>query len=212
MATSSNADVSELRETFRGARGEAAELLDELLESREIYRAFFEHRNYESNSQRSELMRRHFAAYLARARSAGEGQPKAVVKLGANHVFRGPSTTDTYEIGAFAHELALASGSHAFGMLVVVAKGTLNAYRPFGSVEADKHKSFDARDAFSFTDLTPFLSAASTKSYTLFDLRPILAAVHDGRTAPVRPKVLRLLQSFDALIVIPEGHASTLIE
>jgi hypothetical protein len=156
-------------------------------------------------------MKRHFMDWYAAARARGERAPRAIVKLGANHVFRGPSLTDTYEIGSFVPELALAHGTKAFNLLVVVERGTDNAYRPFGSALADTAQAYEASSEMTFTDLKTLAAAASPDHWTFIDLRPARAASQDGKLKGLDTKVKRLLLSFDGVVMIPEGHASGLL-
>ena len=207
--------LARLNEAFASARSsEVKSILHELAETRGIYRLYFEQQNYKSNLRRTELMKRHFMSELTAARAAGEARPKAVIKLGANHVFRGPSVTDTYEIGSFVPELATAFGGSAFSLLVLVAGGTVNAFRPFGSALADTAQRYDATapDAdVAFTDVRTVLAAAAPPHWTLIDLRPVRADLQDGRLRGVSPNMKRTLLSFDAIVVVPNGHASRLL-
>jgi hypothetical protein len=211
MVTSSDADVAKIQSTFAAKKGsEADEIIRELTVSRQIYRMFNAGTNYESNQKRDDLMKQHFldAYYAAKAR--GETAPKAIIKLGANHIFRGPSTTDSYEMGSFIPEFAEITGGKSFGILVVVAKGTWNAYRPFGSTEADKTQKYDplTTSEYAVFDIRSVLDAASQTDWSFIDLRPIRAAAANGRLRNLNPKARRLLTSFDAVVVVPEGHAS----
>lgn len=78
-------------------------------------------------------MKTHFMEFYRATQARGEQTPKVIAKFGANHMFRGPSITNSYELGTFLPELAVSNHNKAFGILVVVAKGTWNAFRPFGS-------------------------------------------------------------------------------
>jgi hypothetical protein len=215
MAASSDDEVDRLRNAFHARSGsESDTILDEVAESRAIYRMFFAGQQYASNDRRTALMKRHFAEWYAAARARGEREPRAIVKLGANHIFRGPSLTDTYEIGSFVPELAQANGARAFNMLVLVAHGTTNGYRPFGSALADTAQAYDPTSPgseMSFTDVKSVVAAASPPHWTFIDLRPVRAAAQDGKIKGLDAKVRRLLVSFDAVVVVPEGHASGLL-
>ena len=215
MVSAPDDSLARLEDAFASARGaEADTILHELAETRDIYRLYFAQQNYESNLRRTELMKRHFMSELTAARAAGEATPRAVIKLGANHVFRGPSTTDTYEIGSFVPELATALGGHAFSVLVLVAGGTVNAYRPFASARADTAQRYDpiATDAdVAFTDVRTILAAATQAHWTLIDLRQIRSDLQDGKLHGVSSKLKRTVLSFDAVVVVPNGHASHLL-
>jgi len=211
MVTATDADVLRLKNAFTAKSGsEAAEIISEMSVSRDIYRMFNSGTNYESNQKRDALMKKHFIDAYNAAKARGEKMPKAIVKLGANHVFRGPSITGSYEIGSFIPEFAAITGSHSFGILVVVAKGTWNAYRPFGSTEADKTQKYDplTTSEYNIFDMKSVLAAASPPDWTFIDLRPVRAMSVNGALRGLDPKARRLISSFDAVVVVPEGHAS----
>jgi len=211
MVTSSDAKVARLEAAFSVKHApEAEEIIRELSTSRDIYRMFNSGTNYESNQKRDDLMKRHFLDAYNAAKAGGEKMPKAIIKLGANHVFRGPSTTDSYEMGSFIPEFAVTTGGRSFGILVVVAKGTWNAYRPFGSDESDKTQKYDplTTSEYAVFDIKSVLDAAGTSGWTLIDLRPVRAMSAIGHLKGLNAKAHRLLTSFDAVVVVPEGHAS----
>lgn len=215
MISSTDADVSRLQAAFNSAPrgGEADEALHELLVSRDIYRIFNAGTNYESNQKRDDLMKQHFIAEYRAAQSRGERMPKVIIKLGANHVFRGPSTTQSYEMGSFIPEFAETTGGKSFGILLVVAKGTWNAFRPFGSDEADKTQKYDllGSSEYEVFDMKSVLAAAGESDWTIIDLRPVRALSQNGKLRGIDPKARRLLNSFDAVVVVQLGHASVYI-
>ncbi len=215
MISAPDDSLARLTEAFSPHHGtEADTILEELAESRAIYHLYFARKGYASNLRRTELMKRHFVSCYDAARALGEDRPRVVLKLGANHVIRGPSTTDTYEIGSFVPELATALGGRSFSMLVLAAGGTVNAYRPFGSALADTAQRYDpaAPDAEdSFVDVKTILASANPSHWTLFELRPLRAEIQDGDLQGAGEKLKRTLLSFDAIVVVPEGHAARLL-
>jgi hypothetical protein len=52
------------------------------------------------------------------------------------------------------------------------------------------------------------LAASSDSAWTLIDLRPVRALALDGNLKRLDPTARRLLLSFDAVVVVPESHAS----
>ena len=214
MIATTDADIAGLRTAFKPARGsEADEIISELAVSRDIYRRFNSGAGYEANQQRDDLMKTNFVRFYRAAKARGEKQPKAIIKLGANHVFRGPSITSTYELGSFLPEFAVLEGVKSFGILLVAGKGTWNAYRPMGSTEADKTKAYDplATPEYSVFDLRSVLEATGTRSWAFVDLRPLRAMAVNGPLRRLSPEARRLLNSFDGIVVAPEAHASVLI-
>ncbi|MBV8519162.1 MAG: hypothetical protein JO197_17335 [Acidobacteria bacterium] len=213
MVTSTDADVAALQKAFANATPAARALLDEIVQSRAIYRAIFSGKNYESNRDRAELMKRHFAAEYEAARRAGEAAPRVMLKFGSNHAFRGVSGTSTYELGSFLPELAIANGSHACNVLLVHTRGTQNMYRPFGSKLEDQAKPFADGGSDSDNDVLDVRAARAIAgdAMMMFDLRPVRAAAQNRKLGKLDPPVLRLLQAFDVVVVLPVVHASALI-
>ena len=170
--------------------------------------------NYASNVQRSELMRRHFLDWYHAAVARGELAPRVVFKFGGNHMIRGSSLTDTYELGTFIPEFAFANGARALNVMVLAGKGTTNEYRPFGSKDADKAVTYDitASDAqLAPLDVRTFVAAAGSDSrWSVTDLRPGRALAHDGTGGTLSVPLKRALLSFDGIILAPHAHASTL--
>ncbi len=215
--SSTDANVAQfVRDYHAGEGSEAAAILHELTVSREIYQKYTRGENYASNLQRSELMRRHFVEWYRAAVARGERAPRIVFKFGGNHMIRGPSLTDTYELGTFVPEFALASGSHSFNMMLLAGKGTTNEYRPFGSSESDKAKAYDIAGADSqlvSLDMRMFVASAAGNddSWTFIDLRPVRAMAHDGKLPALPAPLKRAFLSFDAIVIAPHAHASTLL-
>lgn len=211
MIAATDSDLTQLKAAFNAKPGsEAARIIDELSVSRDIYGKFNKGMGYESNQQRADLMKTHFMEFYRAAQARGEQTPKVIAKFGANHMFRGPSITNSYELGTFLPELAVSNHNKAFGILVVVAKGTWNAFRPFGSKEEDKTQKYDplATDEYSIFDLKSVLEATGDSTWTFVDLRSIRAMTNRGGLRNLDPTARRLLNSFDAVVVVPEGHAS----
>ncbi len=214
MIASTDADVANLRAAFKPARGSEADvIISEMAISRSIYRTFNSGAGYEANQTRDDLMKTNFIRFYRDAQKRGEAKPKVIVKLGANHVFRGPSITSTYELGTFLPEFAVLEGVKSFGILLLARKGTWNAYRPFGSTEADKTKAYDplTTPEYKVFDLQSVFSAAGSEQWAFVDLRPARAMAVNGGLKNLDPTARRLLNSFDAVVIAPEAHASVLI-
>jgi hypothetical protein len=210
MVTTSDTDIARLKKAFNPSAGsETDAIIRELSVSRDIYASFNRGTNYESNQQRANLMKSHFMDFYRAAQSRGERSPKVMVKLGANHVFRGPSITGSYEMGTFLPELAASNGTSSYGILVVIVRGTWNAFRPFGSTEADKTQKYDPLTTAEYKvfDLASVLSATDGSRWSFIDLRPVRARTLN-RGVKLDPRARRLLDTFDGVIVVPEGHAS----
>lgn len=214
LASATDADFQRLEDGLRPAPGsEAARILAELRVSRAIYAGQFAPQDgagLRSNAERAALMKRHFLTFYEEARKQGEAQPKVLFKFGVFHTVTGRSFTQAFEIGTFARELAEANGRRSFHLFVMVAKGAANAYRPFGSTEADKSKPYDAVKELDVADVRPLLAAATSGEPVLFDLRPLRLALLGKKYGAVHAGLERLLVGNDAILLLPESAAATL--
>jgi hypothetical protein len=182
----------------------------ELRRSRAIYQAWFTGANYANNQTRSRLMKRNLDAALARSRAAGATDAHVMFKFGYEHLMRGRSIMETYEVGNTAHELAEAGGRRAYALLILPLGGTQNAYRPFGASVADTAKAYDPRSDFGWLATGPLAAAADTAAWTLLDLDPLRPRLA-GAGASLPRGLERLATAYDAVLVIPSAHAAHLL-
>jgi hypothetical protein len=198
------ADLRPFREHFRTiGDAKALTILDEIEASRAVYRAYQTGRGYDNNFDRSKLNKRHFMSYYERASRAGRGRPKVMAKMGANHLARGMSPMNVLDIGNLISELADANGTASFHLLVVAASGTQNMYVPFRDASARRAKIEPSLGA-------EYAPLALDGAWTVVDLRPLRSRVNalSGGDAKVKQTIL----SYDAVLVVPEARAATLIE
>ena len=211
LSSAKGEDFDKLDAAFKGASAEAKTILSELRQSREIYQKNFDGRGYDSNLQRSILMKRHFIAYYNNAARLRKTPPRVLFKFGANHVKRGKNFTNVYDIGNFVSELAVSHGSTSFHLFVLPIGGTQNAYVPFLENVADKEKKVVITESSGFFDARPFLQTKEGKDWAVIDLRPLRPLVHSGKLKLPRG-FADLVWGFDAVLVMPETKASTLFE
>jgi hypothetical protein len=199
-----------LASAFHAAPGsEAAGLLEELAESAAIYAGQFDGHGFESNARRSLLMKRRFMEAYRRAQAAGEPQPRVLVKLGAYHSIRGRSFTGVFDIGNLLSELAASNGTRSFHLFVLTWRGTRNAFLPFVGDEKEKQHALNPAEDLDFMDARPLLAAADSGAYTLIDLRSARAAIQRNALGTIDPGLRTLIWGYDAVLVVPEAHAST---
>lgn len=194
-------DYKKLREAF-SASAEGIEILDELQESQEIYaKIMMRGEGFQSNQQRADLMKKHFLSYY---NASSEADPKVIVKLGANHVFKGYNSLGAMDIGNFVNEFAAMKGQRSFHIYVGAHKGRQNAYNLLSQSLDDKQKAFDNSQK---TNGARFFEAASGET-SLFDLRPLRTLLFNKRIKNIHPDLRKLIYSYDAFLVIPEATAS----
>lgn len=205
------AEFDDLAAAF-GKNAEAARIVSELRDSAAVYQLYFGGEGYRSNLQRAEMMKRHFAVYYAEAVASGEEQPRVLMKFGANHMMRGRSYIDVFDLGSFLPELAAANGLRTFQLLVVAPGGRVNRLTPFSASAEDRSAAYDPKhSAALFFDPAPFCAAAEPGAWTLIDLRP-LRPLLTGKKLVTEETLRRVIFGYDAVLVVPQLHPASLFE
>lgn len=203
MVTATEADFQKLAAAFQKSP-EATRTIEELRMSWEIYAKNFQNKGRESNLQRSALMKKHFHEYYDRA-----AVKKTLFKFGAYHSMRGRSLVQIFDLGNHVSELAEGLGSRSFHVLLIVVKGTVNAYRPFSADPQDKAKPYEFAKELDTADVGPLVAAAPATGWSVIDLRPCRTKV--SRFGEIDRGLEQILWGYDAVVLIPEGHAATLL-
>ncbi len=203
-------DFEKLKSAFAG-QTDNLEHIRELEETTNIYKLWYQREGLQSNVLRAEMMKRHFLKYYNEAKKTNP-KPKVIFKFGANHIYRGENGLHVYDIGNFISEFSSIEGTSSFHLYVLGKKGTQNAYTPFSKDETDKVKSYDAKKYLDKVDFRPVLDASTDDSWTIFDLRPLRKALFNRSLKKIEPSLEKIIWSYDAILVIPEVHASTNIE
>ncbi len=209
MAVVQPNDFAKLKLSFEG-QPLALDLIREMEESIHIYQLWFTGGGYESNCLRAEMMKRHFTNYYDVAKSDGQ-VPKIMFKFGANHIYRGSNGLNVFDIGNFVSELASREGTHSFHLYAVGRKGTKNAYTPFSQSDADKAAEYDATRYLDRIDFSSALEAVPENEWAVVDLRPIREMLFNKKLKGLQKGMEKLVWSYDAMLIIPEVHASTFI-
>lgn len=195
-----------LRQHFTTRPNPAAlKLLDALEASHAIYMHYKHERYYLNNYDRSVLMRRYFyRAYQDQI--ATQPATRFLIKLGANHVERGHSAMGIQDIGNFIAELGYMTDSPSFHLLVLAVGGTQNAWLPFLPAEY-KAAPLAANPNPAYE---PVIRAADSQpGWSLFDLRPLRP--RQNAWGKDNPGFKKLLLGYDAVLVMKDVHAATLV-
>ncbi|MDP3459583.1 MAG: hypothetical protein Q8S09_09940 [Hyphomonas sp.] len=127
MLTSAKAeDFAALNAAFEG-NTEALEIVSALAESAEIYRLYFEGANYTSNAVRIDLMRRQF---LEDYHASENKAPRALFKMGFNHLGHGTTPVNTLDLGSLTEGLAAANGLGVLRIAVLPLEGRQTTTNP----------------------------------------------------------------------------------
>lgn len=209
MSSAKTEDFDRLDTAFERSGPEAKLILAQMRVSYEIYLKNSQRKGYDSNLQRSILMKKHFMEYYDRALKLGRTQPKVLFKFGANHVKRGRNYTNVYDIGNFISEFADIKNSRSFHLLVLPLGGAKNNYFPFVGNVADKQKKIDGTDGGGILDTRVFSDLKNGNEWFVVDLRPLRSQVHRGKPAQPPKGFADVVWGFDAILLMPEVKAAT---
>lgn len=173
----------------------ADRVIETMRETAFINRLFMSGRNWESNHVRSTWMKKSMSRHLDAARAAGEAEPRVMVKLGANHTYRGLNQTRQYDVGAMLAQVAEAEGSRSFHLLVVGGPDTRASQ--FNPVSLN----YQTSPVGMLSIVLPTQRLVLPDAWTLFDFRPLRAAIHN-RQVDVTQEMFDLAFNFDALLVM----------
>jgi hypothetical protein len=202
MSAPKSEDFVKLAETLRPQRGsEAAFLVENLVVSDRVYRAYRERRGYDNGYEREEFMKQRFMDEYRRAEAADRVPPKVILKFGHWHVYRGVGPSNLQTLGNFVSELARVSGGQSFHVSV------------HGNNAAGGYRTLTA-----WPDSLPdplIARKLPTDTWTIVDLRP-LRANYRRISAALRPdqrdQFARLVFGFDAALYLGGMHPATFRE
>ena len=185
-----------LRAALEPAPGSRADrIIETMQETARINRMFMSGQNWESNHARATWIKRSMARHLDAARARGEAEPRVMIKLGANHTYRGLNQTRQYDVGAMVAQLAEANGSGSFHLLVVGGPETrTSSFNPVAL-------RYETAPAGMLSVVLPTRSLVLPDQWTLFDFRPLRAAIHN-RQVEASQELFDLAFNFDALLVM----------
>jgi len=199
-----DADWQPLIDAFAESESvEARHLINDIVISRRIYAPFTGRGGsvYSANEERERYMKTWFLTHLERERGAGGKHPKVFLKFGANHVAYGHSPTHVITLGTFVNELAWTHGQRVFNVHLD-CKGGLS--RDPLSGEASPCESY-------------FLGPDSSLGAYLHDDRITLIDLASLRRTSKMwngfdDKSKQLIWAYDAILVIPDTRAATVVE
>ncbi len=198
--------LAALRRAWPNPDAESALVIDVLGETLAINRFYATEKYWESNQRRADLMRRDFLRYWNEksGNEKKEDPPRVMFKLGGNHMVRGRSMVEIYDLGNFLSELAAAEGSQAFNVLVVGGAGTEHAI--FNPVKLTYEPAPIELAAEKY--MQPIVSQILPKNFTLIDLRPLRPLFSAERAKTVDPELMRIVHGYDALLILTGSHPS----
>lgn len=199
MLSASTDELASLRPLLTGPKEQTARgLLDALLESRAIYQKSASQAPGDrdlSNRLRLALLKRTLAARL------GVQEQKLLIKVGANHAYKGINPLNNRDIGNFLAERAEGQGHTSLHLIVLAATGKqlrfAGAGKPYQPAPIDL-------DSSAFKLLAS--AGAADGSWSLFDLRSLRPGSRKLAAGDI--EVFNLINGYDFALIIPEGSAS----
>ena len=196
-----------LREAFGSNPAPRARAIIDVFErTARINRHFLSGRIYESNLERSRYLRQNFAEALAVAEARGE-RPRVLFKFGGSHMMRGWNYTHTLDIGTAAAIVAESRGERSYHILVLGGPGSRTArmnilklqYEPTGTAAVESG------------DYAWLRAALPDTGWAVFDLQPVRSAYLQRRAIPLTPIQDRMLQAYDAVVVLTGSSPAGII-
>jgi hypothetical protein len=196
IAPQTATELAGLAAVFRSpADSRAARLQAQLAKSAEIFGYYRRAEAGEfvglyNNTVREETLKENFLQRY-RAMAARGHVPKAMFKFGANHLYHGKNPTQAFPIGNLAHEMAIAQGSKAYGVFVIMLGAGYRTYEDYPAW------------------LRPLLPATEPRTPTLVDLRalrPYQRLFKDTTTPADLWQQRALLHGYDAIVVLPDSR------
>lgn len=200
MLSASDEELASLRPLLAGPKEQTAlGLLDALLDSRAIYQKSASKVPGDrdlSNRMRLALLKRTLASRL------GVREQKLVVKVGANHAYKGINPLNNRDVGNFLAERAEGQGLTSLHLIVLAAKGKQLRFAGAGKPHQPAPIELDGA---AFKLLAG--AGATDGSWSLFDLRSLRPGLRKLVAGDI--DMLNLINGYDFALVIPEGSAST---
>lgn len=181
---------------------------DALLESRKIYLKNFQS-GFDSNRERTLLMKHNFAEDFAQAKAAEGNPPKILMKFGSNHMQKGFNLIRNNDVGNFVAELADGLGLQSLHIFVLAVKGSQLAYGGVGLPYKPAEFDYSAKDS-PYLFLKPAFENLEPSGWTLFDLRPLRGTF--GSLGQVDPDIEKIIFGYDLLVLIPLATPSSQIQ
>ena len=200
MLSASDEELASLRPLLAGPKEQTAlGLLDALLDSRAIYQKSASKVPGDrdlSNRMRLALLKRTLGSRL------GVREQKLLVKVGANHAYKGINPLNNRDVGNFLAERAEGQGLTSLHLIVLAAKGKQLRFAGAGKPPQPAPIELDGA---AFKLLAG--AGATDGSWSLFDLRSLRPGLRKLVAGDI--DMLNLINGYDFALVIPEGSAST---
>lgn len=184
---------------------EARKIITALEESAAIYQLYGEGKNYASNTRRVALLRQQFIAQYG---AAPEKAPRVFFKMGSNHLTRGTTLLNTFDLGSLTEGVAAENGLGVLRILFVPLEGkathvSLSADKPFVTEDyrSDEIASLLAMLAIDEDDI-------AAGSWSLIALEPVRQALGQKGLNSLSGELRSFVLGFDYLLTTRGARAA----
>jgi hypothetical protein len=123
-------------------------------------------------------------------------------KYGANHVTKGESLLEIYDIGNLVSNLNDAKYKKSFHIMIVGISGTqASPFEGFPSEEIDPNSNM-------LKKLTPITKTVEGEAWHCYDLLPLQKELNAGRLIVKDITLQRIIKGYDLLVIIPKVSAA----
>jgi len=127
---------------------------------------------------------------------------KNLFKFGANHMAKGESLLEIYDLGNLTNNIADSKFKKSLHIMILGKSGTLSS--PFKGLPDE---IIDENSASSKL-LKPIFNNVTTEQWHCFDMLPLRTALENGKVKVKDIKLSRIIKGFDYVIIIPKVTAS----
>lgn len=205
MSSADAAVFDNLRRLFPRDR-DALAIVASMEESASIYQSFGAGANFASNTDRVALIRRLFLKAYGDAR---EKTPRAIFKMGLNHVGLGSTTLNTFDLGSFTEGFAAANGLDVLRIAFYPLEGAQTQIRP-------SPEGVFATVDYRSEDLAAFLAAVDVSAedipddgYAVIALEPLRRKLEQKRINALPAEGRFILLGFDYLVTTRAARPAT---
>lgn len=127
---------------------------------------------------------------------------KNLFKYGANHLAKGESFLDIYDIGNLVSSINDADYKHSLHIMILGISGTqASRFEGFPAENIDPNNSV-------LKVLKPITKIVAGEQWHCFDLKPLRKELEEGRLKITSIKLQRIIKGYDMLVIIPKVTAS----
>jgi hypothetical protein len=196
------ATLDSLRALTRGESAPVRQLVADFAASCAIYHAQVTHTG--GHQERVGLMKSNLLRELrTQGLPAGEPLPKMLFKFGDEHMARGLSYSNLFDVGNLVINLADMQNQASLHLLVMGKRGAFSG----GFNPDEPSKNVVTYSPTELAWLQPFYDQVG-ESWGVFDLRPARQALLKGQLHIADQPLERAILGYDYLIIIPETTAN----